>query len=233
MLSEDRAVEVVGECRNAREAIKAVRTLDPDVVFLDVEMPGGNGFTVIETIGVERMPATVFVTAYDHHAIRAFEVLAADYLLKPFDEERLQGTLSRVSNRLHHASARINGELLRLLEALDGVRRYADRLAVEVGDHVAFVRTAEIDWIEAQGKHSLIHIRATTHVVRDGLTNLAARLDPAEFLRVHRSSVVRIDRVEEVHRWFRGDYHLILVDGTRLTTGATYRRVVQQVLLGA
>jgi two-component system, LytTR family, response regulator len=232
MLTETGTAEVVGECRNAQEAISAILEHNPDVVFLDVEMPGGDGFSVIEAIGIEHVPAIVFVSAYDHYAIKAFEVLATDYLLKPFDERRLESTLNRLRGRSQQATGRMESRLLRLLEEFRGVRRYADRLAVEVDEHIVFVRTAEIDWIEAKGKHSLVHAGATTYVMREVLTHVAARLDPNEFIRVHRSSVVRVDRIKQIHRWFRGDYHLVLTDGTRLTTGATYRKAIQQVLLG-
>jgi two-component system, LytTR family, response regulator len=233
MLTESGPIEVVAECRNAQEAIAAIREHDPDVVFLDVEMPGGDGFSVIEAIGVRKMPATVFVTAYDHYAIKAFEVLATDYLLKPFDERRLESTLNRLTGRARQGYDRAEGRILHLLEELRDLRRYADRLAVEVGDHKAFVATAQIDWIEAKGKHSLVHTGDTTYVLRDGLTDVAARLDPADFIRIHRSSIVRIDRIKEVHRWFRGDYHFVLADGTKLTSGATYKKAIEQTLLGS
>jgi len=232
MLSTVGSVEVIGECRTAHEAIAAIREEDPDLVFLDVEMPDGDGFSVIDAIGVQQMPATVFTTAYDCYAIRAFEVLATDYLLKPFDERRLEATLERVRGRLHNPMTGMETRIRGVLEELRGARRYVDRLAVEVGDHLRFVPTADIDWIEAKGKHSLVHTNETTYVLREGLANVAVRLNPAEFLRVHRSSVVRIDRIQQVHRWFRGDYHLVLVDGTRLTSGTTYRKAIQQLLIG-
>jgi two-component system, LytTR family, response regulator len=232
MLAEAEDVEVVAECRNALEAIEAIRKLAPDVVFLDVEMPGGDGFSVIDSIGVQNMPATVFVTAYDHHAIKAFEVVATDYLLKPFDERRLESTLERLRGRVRQTAEGTESRILHLLEELRGRRRYPDRIAVEEGDHMVFVPARTIDWIEAKGKHSLVHAGTTTYLIREGLTSVTSRLDPADFIRVHRSAVVRIDRIKEVHRWFRGDYHLVLTDGTKLTSGATFREALQQVLLG-
>jgi two-component system, LytTR family, response regulator len=231
MLTAVGTIEVIGECRTADEAIAAIRNEDPDLVFLDVEMPGGDGFSVIEAIGVQQMPTTVFTTAYDCYAIRAFEVLATDYLLKPFDERRLETTLTRVAGRRHDPKV-MASHILRALDGLRETRRYVDRLAVEVADHVRFVPTADIDWIEAKGKHSLVHTNEATYVMREGLAHVAVRLDPMEFLRIHRSSVVRVDRIQQVHRWFRGDYHLVLTDGTRLTSGSTYRKGIQQLLLG-
>jgi two-component system, LytTR family, response regulator len=224
-------IRVLAECRDVPEAIEAIREHAPDVVFLDVEMPGGDGFGVIEAIGAASMPAVVFVTAYDHYAIRAFEVLATDYLLKPFDEQRLESTLSRLASRLGEPDAGAERRILRLLEELRTHRPYASRLAVEVGDHRIFVPTGRIDWIEAKGKHALVHAGENTYVIREGLTAVTERLDPAEFIRIHRSCTVRIDRIREVHRWFRGDYHFVLADGTKLTSGATYKRGIEETLL--
>ncbi len=225
-------IHVVAECRDASEAIRAIREHAPDVVFLDVEMPGGDGFGVIEAVGAASMPAVVFVTAYDHYAIRAFEVVATDYLLKPFDEERLENTLARLVSRLRQPDEGEERRILHLLEELRTHRRYPTRLAVEVGDHRIFLPTERIDWIEAKGKHSLVHAREKTYVVREGLTALTERLDPAEFIRIHRSSTVRIDRIREMHRWFRGNYHFVLADGTELDSGSTYRKAIEETLLG-
>jgi len=174
----------------------------------------------------------VFVTAYDHYALKAFEVVAADYLLKPFDDERLHRTLDRLRGRGASAGGPTEGRLLALLEELRPQARAADRLAVDAGTHMLFIPTAEVDWIEARGKHVLVHAGDHSYQMREGLTSVAARLDPREFLRVHRSSVVRVDRIREVHRWFRGDYRLVLIDGTRLTTGATFKRAIEERLLG-
>ena len=225
-------IRVVAECRDSPEAIAAIREHDPDVVFLDVEMPGGDGFAVIDAIGPASMPAVVFVTAYDHYAIRAFEVLATDYLLKPYDEERLENTLARLVSRLQHPDGEAERRILHLLEALRAHRRYPTRLAVEVGDHRVFLPMERIDWIEAKGKNALVHARDSTYVVREGLTTLTERLDPAEFIRIHRSSTVRIDRIREVHRWFRGNYHFVLADGTKLNSGSTYKKAIEETLLG-
>jgi two-component system, LytTR family, response regulator len=230
MLAEHPEVEVVGECRNAREAVTAIRDLDPDVVFLDIQMPGGDGFSVIERVGVEEMPAIVFVTAYDDYALKAFEVVAADYLLKPFDERRLESTVDRLKGRV--AREEPNTRLLDLLEELRGPARYTDRIAVDAGTHVAFIPTSEVTWLEAKGKHTLVHAATTTYTRREGLTELTDRLDPREFIRVHRSSVVRIDRIKEIHRWSRGGYYIVLTDGTSLTTGGRYKSGIEEALLG-
>lgn len=236
MLAEHPGVEVVGECRNAGEAIAAIRNLDPDVVFLDIQMPGGDGFSVIEEVGVEQMPTIVFVTAYDDYALKAFEVVAVDYLLKPFDERRLASTVSRL--RVHLPRDADNrgdtrdDQLLDLLKQIRGEVRYIDRIAVEASNHIAFIPTSHVAWLEAKGKNTLVHSTRETYQRREGLSELFTRLDPREFIRIHRSSVVRIDQIKEIHRWSRGGYFLILTDGTELTTGGRYKAGVEELLLG-
>lgn len=232
MLAEHPEVQVVGECRNAREAVTAIRDLEPDVVFLDIQMPGGDGFSVIERVGVEEMPAVVFVTAYDEYALRAFEVVAVDYLLKPFDERRLESSVRRLRGQVARAEPGTGSRLLELLEELRGAARYTDRIAVAAGAHVAFIPTSDVTWLEAKGKQTLVHTATETYTRREGLAELTARLDPAEFIRVHRSSVVRIDRIKEIHRWSRGGYYIVLADGTRLTTGGRYKSAIEEALLG-
>jgi two-component system, LytTR family, response regulator len=232
MLAEFPNVEIVGECRNAGEAVAAIRDLEPDVVFLDIQMPGGDGFSVIERVGVDEMPAVVFVTAYDEYALKAFEVVAADYLLKPFDERRLESTIRRLRGRPGREGTVAEAHLLELLQEVRLAGRPMTRIAVDAGTHVTFVPAAEITWVEAKGKHTLVHTQTETYTRREGLSELAAHLDPAEFLRVHRSSVVRIDRIREIHRWSRGGYYLVLTDGTRLTTGGKYKAAIEAMLLG-
>lgn len=225
------AIEVVGECGTAGTAVEAIRTTGPDVVFLDVQMPAGDGFEVIEAVGVETMPAVVFVTAHERFALKAFELPATDYLLKPFDEERLRTTVDRLLHRLAERPAEPPSRLLELLAALDPRGRHAERLAVESADHVALLPTAAILWLEAEGKNVRLHTQDGSHLLREGVSSVLARLSPREFLRIHRSTVVRIDRIREVHRWFRG-YQLVLSDGTRLTSGATYKTIIEESLLG-
>jgi len=232
MLAEHPEIQVVGECRNAGEAIAAIHNLDPDVVFLDIQMPGGDGFSVIEQVGVDQMPAIVFVTAYDEYALKAFEVVAADYLLKPFDERRLESTVSRLRGRLAKDEPTANDRLLDLLKEIRGGGHYIDRIAVEATNHIVFVPTSDVAWLEAKGKNTLVHSTTETFRRREGLSELFARLDPREFIRIHRSSVVRIDQIREIHRWSRGGYFIVLRDGTELTTGARYKSGVEEVLLG-
>ncbi len=236
MLVEDDSkvpVEVVAECGNARDAIEAIRQHAPDMVFLDIQMPDGDGFSVIEAIGTENMPAIIFVTAYDQYALRAFEVVAVDYLLKPFDEDRLGRTLCRVHERVHRPASETQQRLLALLDEVRGHRGYASRLAVDAGRHLAFVPTSDIVWIEAKGRDTLLHTPKASFLTREGISNITERLDPEEFVRIHRSFAVRLDQVRQVHRWFRGNYHIVLEDGTKLTSGGTYKKLIEESLLGS
>jgi two-component system, LytTR family, response regulator len=234
MLNESGRIEVLGEARNVAEAITAISEGAPDLVFLDIQMPDGTGFDVISAVGVESMPVVVFVTAYDEYAVKAFEVMALDYLLKPFDEERLHESLERALARVESQEDTQERQLLAMMQDLrsSGRGEYADRLAVDTETHLEVIRTDDVNWLEAKGKHVLVHTTAATYLLREGLTSLTARLDPKDFLRVHRSAVVRLDRVKEVHRWYRGDYRLVLNDGTRLDTGMTYKKAVEARLMG-
>jgi two-component system, LytTR family, response regulator len=234
LLKAEDDLEVVGFAGQVLEAVAVIEETQPDVVFMDIEMHDGTGFDVITAIGPANMPATVFVTAYDEYAVEAFNVAAVDYLLKPFDTRRFAECLDRVRTRLRAGGQPAESRLLALLEGLRSRRamEYADRLPVDARTHVALLPVDGIDWIEAKGKHVLVHTREQTYRMKEGLTTVAARLDPRHFLRVHRSAVVRADRVTQVHRWGRGEYQLVLEDGTKLVTGMTYRKGVEARLLG-
>jgi two-component system, LytTR family, response regulator len=234
MLAGLAGVEVVGVAGNVTEAVSVIAEQQPDVVFLDIEIGDGTGFDVIEALDPESVPAIVFVTAYDEYAVRAFEVMALDYLMKPFDEARLDKCLERVHARFRDGGGVAVRQLLHLLEDLRGQRRpdYADRLPVDAGTHAEVIPAEAIDWVEAKGKGVLVHTRSATFSMREGLSSVAARLHPRDFLRVHRSAVIRVDRVKEIHRWSRGDYRLVLRDGTKLVTGTRYREGIEARLLG-
>jgi two-component system LytT family response regulator len=223
---------LVGECRNGREAVEVLRASPPDVVFLDVQMPELSGFGVVEEVGVERMPVTVFVTAYNEHALRAFDAQALDYLLKPFDDERLARTLKRVEARVRQArgGGEVAPRLMALLETLQQRERYAERLVLREEGRASFLPVGDIDWVEAAGKHVQVHARGATHTVRESITTLEAQLDPRRFVRVHRSAIVNLDRVREIQGWFHGDFVLLLENGTQVTTGRGYRERLQELL---
>jgi two-component system, LytTR family, response regulator len=234
MLEETADVEVVGEADDVLGAVALLRETKPDVVFLDIRMADGTGFDVIEAIGLDSMPPFAFVTAYDEYAVRAFDVRAVDYVLKPFDEERLKETLNRIAGRLESGTAAPRPDIVGLMRELSALQTtpWISRLAVDAPTHLTMISTSEITWIEAKDKYVLVHTPKQTYSLREGISTLAARLDPSEFLRVHRSALVRLDHVREIHRWTRGDYQLVLVDGTKLITGKTYKKEVEERLLG-
>src|SRR6185312_3046800 len=231
-LSRRDQYEVVGECCNGRRAIDDIRETKPDLVFLDVQMPEVDGFGVIREVGPAAMPAVVFVTAFDEYAVRAFDVNALDYLLKPFDEERFLRCLTRVEQRLAEPGKEESlVEKLASLVAEQAKPRTADRLAIRNSDRITLLQTEEIDWIEAADNYVEIHVGKQVHLMRETLSNLEQRLQPFRFLRIHRSRLVNADRIKELHPLFHGEYELVLSDGTRLTSSRHYRDVLQRLLV--
>jgi two-component system, LytTR family, response regulator len=220
-------IEVVHECGDGREVVAAVRSASPDVIFLDIQMPELDGFEVIEAIDPSALPHVVFVTAYDDFAIRAFDTHAVDYLLKPFDDERLARALQRVRQRLGSVSA---AQLSRTLEEVTSRRRYRDRLPVREEGRTRFVNLSAVNWIEAIGKHTRVHTDSETILLKQGLSQLEEQLDPNVFMRVNRSAIVCIACVREVLPWSKGEHLLKLQNGTTLHTGKVYRERVEQAL---
>ena len=220
LIARDPEFAVVGECSGV-DAPRLTGELKPDVLFLDIHMPELDGFGVIEQLA-DDPPLVVFTTAYDAYAIKAFDVCALDYLLKPFDDGRFAETLTRIKQRLRGDGARTEPETL--LRLLDMRERYPQRLLVRVRDKMVVVRTAEIDWIEAADYYASIHSGGGTYLLRETLNELEKRLDPERFLRVHRSAIVNVDRVREIHPLFRGDCALVLASGQRLKLSRSRRR---------
>ncbi len=231
LLANDSEVEIVAECVNGREAVEAIQTHKPDLLFLDIQMPEVAGFEVLEALKGERLPGVIFVTAYDQYAVRAFEFHALDYLLKPFDRERFEMAVSRAKSYLRRER---NGELdrriLALLEALKAESKYVERLVIKNGGRVFFLEAGEVNWIEAEGNYVRLHTDKKAHLLRETISSLEEQLDPKKFLRVHRSTIVRIDSIRELQPWFHGEYHIILHDGTKLTLSRNYREQLQTVL---
>ncbi|HLL81203.1 MAG TPA: LytTR family DNA-binding domain-containing protein [Longimicrobium sp.] len=224
-------VRVVGEARSGREAIEAIQALQPELVFLDVQMPEGDGFEVIRAVGVERMPVVVFATAYDAYALQAFEAHALDYLLKPYERERFDAVLQRARARVRQArGAGAEPRLLSFVRRMEERSAHLRRLPVRVGSRVRLVDVDEVAYFEAETNYVRVHLPGASHLVRDTLGALEAKLDPARFLRVHRSLIVNLERIVEVEPLFAGEHVLTLRDGTRLTTGRTYRARVQEAL---
>lgn len=230
LLVRDTDVEVVGECTDGPSAVEAIREQEPDLVFLDVKMPGHDGFRVVEEIGSDRMPATVFVTAFDKFALKAFEVRAFDYLLKPFDRDRFDAVLDRAKDdfrRKHQDEVRDRIE--ELITEVRSERKPLERIAVKSSGSVYFLRAEEIDWIEAAGNYSRLHVGKTTHLLRETMTNLEGKLDPKRFLRIHRSTIINIERVRELQPYFHGDYIVLLEGGIELTLSRNYRQRLHEV----
>jgi two-component system LytT family response regulator len=222
LLSSEPDFEIVAACASGDEAVNAMVTLAPHVVFLDVQMPGLDGFAVIDAVGVEAMPLVVFATAHDAYALKAFDAQALDYLLKPFDEERFRRTVLRVRRELQSRNGP-DKSLERLMQTLRGERRFLQRMAVHSAGRVTFLKTLDIDWLEASGNYVTLHIGRDTHLLRDSLNALEAKLDPTQFVRVHRSAIVNVERIKELAPWSRGEQVLILRDGTQLTIGRAFR----------
>jgi two-component system LytT family response regulator len=216
-------VEIVGVCSDGPSAVETIERAQPDLVFLDVQMPGMDGFEVIENLDPSRLPSVVFVTAHDGHAIRAFEIHALDFLLKPFDQTRFEKALERARSQVTKAQGPvIDSRLVSLLEELREERKYPERLIVKSSGRVFFVRTEEIDWVEASGNYVKIHTKAEAHLLRESMKNMEAKLDPKIFVRIHRSAIVNIDRIKELEPWFHGEYIVIMRDGTRLTASRVF-----------
>lgn len=227
LLEAEPGVHVAGTASSGPEAVESIRQSAPDLVFLDLQMPGMDGFKVIETIGVDRMPPTVFVTAYDEYAVRAFEVQAIDYLLKPFGRQRFQSALARARKQLERDR---QGELAeRLTELLKAGRsdRGNERLLVKTGGRVSFVDIDSIDWVEAEGNYVRIHAGPQVHLLRETMNSLIARIGERQFFRIHRSRIVNVARVKELSIAGGGDYHVLLLDGTRLGLSRLYRDALQ------
>ena len=235
LLRRDSRVAAIIEASDGLSAVELIQNRRPDLVFLDVQMPELNGLEVIAEVGAECMPLTVFVTAYDEHAIRAFEANALDYLLKPFSDERFEVTMARVSIRIDERSVREFGRrILRMAStAFAGdllAARPLDRLVVKSGGSTRFVRVADIDWIEAAGVYAKLHVGGKQLLYRAALNELAERLDPARFVRVHRSAIVNIDSILHLEPISHGEFELVLKDGSRSRISRTYRGQLEKRL---
>ena len=231
LLGSETDVEVVGEARDGLEAVETILGQSPDLVFLDVQMPGVDGFGVINAIGADRMPTVIFITAYDEYALRAFEVHALDYLLKPFGRERFRETLKHARASLERRRAGDLGR--RLLALVNDIKPEApklDRLVVKSGGRVFFLRTDDLDWIEAAGNYVRLHLGEEAHLFRETMTRMEARLDTRRFVRIHRSRIVNTERIKELQPWFNGEYVVVLRNGMRLPLSRGYRDKLQEQL---
>ena len=230
LLKSERDITVVGHCGDGESAVHAIRQMQPDLVFLDVQMPEMNGFQVVESIGVEQMPVTVFVTAFDHYAIQAFDANAVDYLLKPFAPDRFSRALARARDHCH---GRQDRDVSQRLFSLLGSRYsadYAQRLTVACNGRIQFISVTDIDWIEAEGNYARLHVGRRVYDIRETLQVLMEKLDPREFVRMHRSTIVNVRRIREVHPWFQGSHIVMLRSGEELRMSRYQRDAVERLL---
>jgi two-component system LytT family response regulator len=227
-LDDEPDVEVVGECGDGASAVDLINRVRPELVFLDIQMPEMDGFAVLADLDLDPLPAVIFVTAYDEHALRAFEVHALDYLLKPVERTRFGQAVERARAMIHHASgAEVTRRIAALLRGLDQ-RRQVDRLPVKTAHRTYFVPVADIDWIEAAGNYARVHTGGERHIIRQTMSALERVLDAKQFARVHRSAIVNVDRIKEIQPWVKGDHVVILRDGTRLSLSRKYRRQLEE-----
>ncbi|MGA8599069.1 MAG: LytTR family DNA-binding domain-containing protein [Bryobacteraceae bacterium] len=220
-------IHVLGECGDGQSAVSSILADRPDLVFLDVQMPELDGFAVVNRIGVELMPATIFVTAYDEYAVRAFDANALDYLLKPFGKTRFERTLTRARERL---VGNVDREMIqRVFRAVAGRHSYIDVLPVTENGRIVFVKTRDVQWIESAGNYARLHVASRKHEIRETLSSLEGRLNPQEFVRIHRSTIVNLHFVKEVHPWFHG-YHLVVLEGGQELRMSRYQHEIAERL---
>ena len=224
-------VDVIAQCANGGDAIRSIEEQKPDLLFLDIQMPEIDGFDVLHAIGVGRVPAVVFVTAYDQFALRAFEAHALDYLLKPYDDERFTAALQRARDRIRqHQQGDVDRRLLALLKEARADRGYVQRLVVPSGHRSIFIRTEQIDWIEAERNYVRIHVSGKSYLLRENVSRIATSLDPAVFCQIHRSTIVNIDRIQAVESLSNAEYLIVLHDGTKLSSGRKYRSNLHAIM---
>jgi two-component system, LytTR family, response regulator len=225
LLARDSSLEVVAECPTANEALRCLAQNAIDIAFLDVQMPGMDGFALLDALGPDRPRCVIFVTAYDNFALKAFDAQALDYLLKPYEDNRLREAVRRAKAYLGNTQAGHAPHLPRpAVDSVQSALYYRDRLAVRVGDELLLLRTDQVDWIEAADNYVNLHCGCETHTVRETMNALQKTLDPRKFMRVHRSAIVNVDRIKSLQPWFRGDYRVVLQTGAILTLSRTYRK---------
>jgi two-component system LytT family response regulator len=229
LLERDSGIEIVGEASGGVEAAEQILRLRPDLVFLDVQMVGCDGFETLKRVGPDATPVVVFVTAYDEYALRAFEFNAVDYLLKPYDDARFAAALDRARDLvLRKRVDAVDNRITRLIEHIEGEGR--DRILLKSSGEIIFLKTSEIDWIEAEGDYVKFHVTGRTHLMRGTMSALEERLDPSRFIRIHRSTIVNADRLRKLSPSFEGEYAVVLQDGTKLRLSRGYHDRIKALL---
>lgn len=242
LLKNDSEIEIVAEAGSGSDAVRLITQHSPELLFLDIQMPGLDGFDVLERIDAASIPAIIFVTAFDQYALRAFEVHAFDYLLKPFDDARFEKALRQAKAQVEQREInKLSRKLFALLEDREAEQsaavqqraersKYLTRLMIKSASRIFFLKVEEIDWIGAEDYYVKLHFGRKTHLLRESMNELEAKLDPEKFVRIHRSSIVNLDRVKELHAHFNGDYVVILLDGTELKLSRSRREQLQSLL---
>ena len=240
LLRDDPEVNVVGECGGGAEAVESILRQPPDLLFLDIQMPGMDGFDVLSHIELERIPAIIFVTAYDAYALKAFDVHALDYLLKPFTDERFREALARAKSHVELREVRDLAQSLRaFLNERTGAepetaprKGFLTRFMVKVGGRVIFVKSADVDWIEADNYYIKLHVGGKSHLLRVSMKELEGKLDPKSFWRIHRSAIINLERVQELRQTPNGEYMAVLKNGTELKLSRAGRERLREILMG-
>ena len=223
-LSEDPEIEIARECGDGFTAVEAIQDLKPELVFLDIQMPGLDGFGVLGMLPTEDLPAVIFVTAFDQYALRAFDAHAVDYLMKPFSRERIQEAVKRAKALIDRkGNENLQESLIKLLQDIRRERSYPEWLLLKNEGKSVFVKVRDIDWIESSRNNVRLHVGPNAFLYHETTAGIEGKLNPRKFLRIHRSAIVNIERIKEMHPWFNGDYSVTLRDGTQLTMSSTYR----------
>ncbi len=226
LLANETGAEIIGECGNGEETFRMVSELQPDLLFLDIQMPAMDGFEVLRTLDKTRLPLIIFVTAYNEHAIKAFEVHALDYLLKPFSQKRFKDSLQRARNTLETSKSHVLPEdLLKIIQKAQEQRTCLNRIPVRNGERLYFVKTSQIDYLEAAGNYVVLHTGKETHIVRETLTSLETELDPRKFIRISRSALVNVEQIKEIQPLFKGEHVLVLLSGAQLNVTRGVREI--------
>ncbi|MEO8665131.1 MAG: LytTR family DNA-binding domain-containing protein [Ignavibacteria bacterium] len=233
-LNAEKDIEISAECKDGTDAIKKINSLSPDLIFLDIHMPGMNGIELIESFKGEFSPVIIFTTAHHKYAIKAFELFALDYLLKPFDKERFQKSLSRARSHLQtKAPTEHNEKIISLLKELKSQKepepKYLDRMVIKSAGRIFFLKTEEIDHIEAAGNYLRVYSNNESHLIRDTMNSIEKKIDPSVFVRIQRSAIVNINSVKELKPWFHGEYLVYLKNGTKLVSGRTFKDNLRKI----
>lgn len=229
LLNEEEDVEVVEVCANGKEAIEEINEQDPDLVFLDIQMPEINGFEVLQHIESDRVPAIIFVTAYDEYALKAFEVHALDYLMKPFNKARFRDSLQRAKNSIKiNGNSEVGEKIENLLEYLNPEQDSLSRILIKTSSRYFFLKADEIDWIESAGNYVRIHSGKNNYLIRETMINMEKKLDDDKFFRIHRSTIINVEKVKELEQWFHGDYQVIMYNDEKLTMSRNYKDLLER-----